>query len=89
MTERDEIGGALGRADARQACRHEGVSLRTAGIQQLRQDVRTHADKGTGDRTAGRDRLVAHVDHARGALVVEVARSHGAVGRIGSSMIAS
>ena len=38
--------------------------------------VGAHADGGRGHGAAGGDRLVADVDHARRALVVEVARLH-------------
>ena len=76
MAERDELGGPLGGADAGQSRGDERVTLRTARVHELGQHLGPHAHGGRSHRPARGHRLVADVDHARRAFVVEMARLH-------------
>src|SRR6185503_2038600 len=72
VAERDELAGALGGEDAGDPGRPEDVALgRVAGLHGGRR-LRGHPHDGAGDGAAVGRRLVADVDHARGAVLVEV-----------------
>src|SRR5690606_25321473 len=72
VAERDQIAGALGRHDARDARDREDIALFRGAVADGAGGIERHGDAAGGHRLARGDGLGGDIDHAGGAALVEM-----------------
>ena len=76
MAQRDQIGGAFGRHDARQPRHRQNIALFRPPFDHQCQGGGPHHHRTLRHCAARRGRFARHIDHMRPALIVEMGQHH-------------